>query len=142
MVRCCSALPSQQDGAGGMHKRELGQNLVEFALSLTVFLVVFLGVFDLGRAFTTYIIITNAAREGAWYGAMHPTDSAGIVAHVSQEAQGSGIVLTAANVTVSSSGVKGTPLQVTVHYDFCLWSFVVPGVSTVRLQHSAEMVIL
>lgn len=124
-----------------MRKREQGQNLVEFALSLVVLLAIFLGIFDLGRAFNAYIIITNAAREGAYYGGMHPTDTAGIVAHVSQEAQGSGITLTAANVAVSSSGVKGTPIRVSVHYDFSLVSFVVPGIRTIRLQHSAEMVI-
>jgi hypothetical protein len=87
-------------------------------LSLVVLPVIFPGILDLGRAFTTYIIITKAARESAYYGGMHPTDTAGIVAHVSQEAQGSGITLTAANVAVSSSGVKGTPLRVTERYDF------------------------
>jgi Flp pilus assembly protein TadG len=124
-----------------MHKREQGQSLVEFALSLIVLLVLFLGIIDLGRVFTTYIVITNAAREGAWYGSMHPTDTAGIVDHVVQEAQGSGITLTAANVTISSSQVSGTPLNVTVHYDFALLTFIIPGRQTIQLQYTAEMVI-
>ena len=120
---------------------EQGQNLVEFALSLALLVLIILGIFDLGRVFNAYIIITNAAREGAYYGAMHPEDAAGIVAHVSQEAQGSGIALTAANVTVSTSGVKGTPMRVTVHHDFALFSSVLPGIQTIRLQRSVEMVI-
>jgi hypothetical protein len=87
-------------------------------LLLVVLPVIFPGIFDLGRAFTTYIIITKAARDSACYGGMHPTDTAGIVSHVSQEAQGSAIALTAANVAVPGSGVKGTPLRVTERYGF------------------------
>jgi len=122
-----------------MYKREQGQSLVEFALSLTVLLVIFLGVFDLGRVFNSVMVITNAAREGAYYGAMHPEDSGGIVAHAMQEAQGSGITPTA--VSVSTSGVSGTPLSVTVEYDFSLLSSFLPVTSIIHLRRSAEMVI-
>jgi len=38
--------------------------LVEFALVLPLLLLMLVGIADLGRAFTTYIAITNAAREG------------------------------------------------------------------------------
>jgi Flp pilus assembly protein TadG len=129
-----------------MHKREEAQGLVEFALSLVVLVIILLGVFDLGRAFNAYMVVTNAAREGAYYGAMHPKDQNGnvnplIVNHVIQEAQGSAITLTTANVTVFTSGVSGTPMGVSVYYDFSLFSFILPGVRTIRLHRSAEMVI-
>ncbi len=42
-----------------------GQALVEFALVIPVFLVILMGVADLGRAVFAYNSITNAAREGA-----------------------------------------------------------------------------
>jgi Flp pilus assembly protein TadG len=42
-----------------------GQSLVEFALLLPLFVLIIVGVFDLGRAFFAYIAISNAAREGA-----------------------------------------------------------------------------
>jgi len=42
-----------------------GQSLVEFALILPLFVLFIIGVFELGRAFFSYIAITNAAREGA-----------------------------------------------------------------------------
>jgi Flp pilus assembly protein TadG len=42
-----------------------GQSLVEFALILPLFVLLIVGVFDLGRAFFAYIAISNAAREGA-----------------------------------------------------------------------------
>ena len=45
--------------------RERGANLVEFALVLFVLALLMMGVVDFGRAFYSYITITNAAREGA-----------------------------------------------------------------------------
>ncbi|MBC7233029.1 MAG: pilus assembly protein [Chloroflexi bacterium] len=118
-----------------------GQSLVEFALTLSLLMLIFFGVFDLGRVFHAYIVITNAAREGAYYGSMHPSDNSGIVARVIGEAQGSGIALSDANVSVSSSGISGTPICVTVSYDFTLLSSFLLGGRTIRLQSCAEMVI-
>ncbi|MGQ9493012.1 MAG: TadE/TadG family type IV pilus assembly protein [Anaerolineae bacterium] len=119
----------------------LGQSLVEFALCLSLLIMILLGVFDLGRAFQAYIVITNAAREGAYYGAMHPSDSNGIVTRVISEAQGSGIALNANNVSISSTGISGTPMCVTVWYDFTLLSSFLLGGRTIRLQSCAEMVV-
>src|SRR5262245_34479575 len=42
-----------------------GQALVEFALVFPIFLLLMMGVFDLGRAVFAYNSVTNAAREGA-----------------------------------------------------------------------------
>ena len=42
-----------------------GGAIVEFALILPVFLLIVMMVIDLGRAFSTYEAIANAAREGA-----------------------------------------------------------------------------
>ena len=41
-----------------------GQALVEFALVIPLLLLLFMGVFDFGRAIYTYNAISNAAREG------------------------------------------------------------------------------
>lgn len=130
-----------QPVGGKSQERQRGQNLVEFAVSLALLVIVFLGVFDLGRAYNAYIIITNAAREGAYYGAMYPTDTSGIVARTRAEAEGSGISLPSGNVSVSSTGAKGSPIRVSVYYDFRLLSSVLPGVRTIRLRSRAEMVI-
>jgi len=46
------------------HKRS-GQALVEFALVIPIFLLLLVGLFDLGRAVFAYNTLTNAAREGA-----------------------------------------------------------------------------
>ena len=42
-----------------------GQALTEFAFVLPIFILVMVGLFDLGRAVFSYNTITNAAREGA-----------------------------------------------------------------------------
>ena len=44
---------------------ERGQALVEFALVIPIFLLLLVGLFDLGRAVFAFNTLTNAAREGA-----------------------------------------------------------------------------
>ncbi len=44
---------------------EAGQSLVEFTMILPIFLVLMFGLVDFGRAFYTWLLVTNAAREGA-----------------------------------------------------------------------------
>ena len=54
----------------------LGRPLVEFALAITVFMLLVLGTFDLARAYLAYTVVTNAAREARRYGAAHLGDPA------------------------------------------------------------------
>jgi len=49
---------------------ERGQSLTEFALALVVLLTLVAGIGDLGRMFFAYIIIRDAAQEGAVYGSI------------------------------------------------------------------------
>ena len=44
---------------------ERGQSLTEFAISLVFLLTLLAGIVDLGRMFFAYIIIRDAAQEGA-----------------------------------------------------------------------------
>ena len=46
-------------------RRSRGQSMTEFAFVLPVFILVMVGLFDLGRAVFAFNTITNAAREGA-----------------------------------------------------------------------------
>jgi len=52
-------------GIRTVRKREKGQNLVEFALILPVFLLLVVGMAEFGRGWMTRNILTGAAREGA-----------------------------------------------------------------------------
>jgi len=45
--------------------RERGQTLVEFAIVIPLVLLLFMGVFDFGRAIYAYNSVSNAAREGS-----------------------------------------------------------------------------
>lgn len=49
---------------------ETGQSLVEFAMVLPLFLILMFGLVDFGRAFYSWMLITEAAREGARTGAV------------------------------------------------------------------------
>ena len=51
-----------------------GQALVEFALAITVFMLLVVGTFDLARAYLAYTVVANAAREAGRYGAVHVAD--------------------------------------------------------------------
>ncbi|MFO8037264.1 MAG: TadE/TadG family type IV pilus assembly protein [Anaerolineales bacterium] len=53
---------------------ERGQSLTEFAISLIFLFILLAGVADFGRAFFAYIIIRDAAQEGAVYGAIAPKE--------------------------------------------------------------------
>jgi Flp pilus assembly protein TadG len=69
---------------GSAHRRgERGAALVELAVVLPLLLVVLLGTIDFGRAFRTAMIVTNAARAGAQFGAQslaNAGNNSGIIA--------------------------------------------------------------
>jgi Flp pilus assembly protein TadG len=46
-------------------KHERGQALLETAIALPILLVLMVGIFEVGRAYETWQVLTNAAREGA-----------------------------------------------------------------------------
>ncbi len=54
-----------------------GAVMVEFAVTCLVFLLIIAGIIDLGLAFYTRQLVTNASREGARYGVVYVTDSSG-----------------------------------------------------------------
>jgi len=55
-----------------------GQELVEYALVLPLFLLLVLGLIEFAVLFFSYNTIANAAREGARYGIIYDEDTAGI----------------------------------------------------------------
>jgi Flp pilus assembly protein TadG len=52
-------------GRSGRAANERGAALLETAIALPLVLLVSVGIFEFGRAFQTWQIVTNAAREGA-----------------------------------------------------------------------------
>lgn len=57
--------------------RSRGQALVEFSLTVLIFLVMLMGIFDLGRAIYMYNGVAEAAREIARVTSVHPGSTLG-----------------------------------------------------------------
>jgi Flp pilus assembly protein TadG len=79
--------------------------MVEFALILPVFLLIVVGMVDLGRAFFQYQQLVNGAREGARVGSYDQSSSSIATAVISTTAIG----LTAADISITCySGFTST----------------------------------
>ncbi len=87
-------------------------------LPLLVVLVV--GIVDFARAVYSYSVVASAAREGARYGIMHPTNPTGISTEAKRNM--TGLDLSPGNVAITSicspDCSKGSSLTVTVSYVF------------------------
>ena len=66
------------------HSRESGQALIEYTISVVIFLALTIGVLDLGRAVYGQNILAYSARRGARYALTNLNDVAGIEATVKQ----------------------------------------------------------
>lgn len=97
---------------------EKGQNLVEFAMVLPIFLILVFAIVDFGMGFHAWITVTNAAREGARVGAVG-ADSATIEARVTDTA--SSLAANDLTITVvNAQGAQGEAVSVDVEYDYQL----------------------
>src|SRR3974390_3501818 len=85
-------------------RSERGQALIETAVTLPLLLLVSVGIFEFGRAYETWQVLTNAAREGARVAVLpnaSPSDVQSRVVSYMQAGQLSNA--TTATVTVDSS---------------------------------------
>jgi Flp pilus assembly protein TadG len=90
------------------HRGELGQALVEFALVIPIFLLVFVSLFDIGSAVFTYNSLTNAAREGARLAIVNQ-DPASITQHAENAVAIAEIDVPNVTVNFYQSKPDGTP---------------------------------
>lgn len=119
-----------------------GASLVETALVMGILILLAIGVGDLGRAFHSYIVITNAAREGARYGSRFPADQGGIENATVQEALDSQVALAPGNVEISGlGGAGGDPIRVTVTFTLPTILGGAIGMPDLTLRNHAEMII-
>ena len=116
----------------GKGRRSRGQALVEFALVIPLVILLFMGVFDFGRAVFAYNSLSNAAREGARVAIVDQTVTGGVpvgATEAANQATGLGLVASDVNaVKVSyllpdlSGPCAGRSLgciaEVTVHYKY------------------------
>lgn len=117
--------------------RDNGQELVEYAIVLPLLMLLLLGIMEFAIVIFSYDTIANAAREGARYGIIHPTDTAGIEAVARDRALG----LNQAGLQVTPTLV-GDAIQVEVTYDVSLITGLIiqaVGGPTLQLRTAATM---
>ena len=130
----------------GQRRRERGQSLVETAIVFPILLLLLAAVVDFGRAFDAYIVLTNAAREGARWGSVNPELTEEQVKQiVIDDVLGSGTNITnwssfgADNVEVAGQADPSEEVTVTVTYEFRLWFTGLIGWDTVTLTKTSVM---
>jgi len=119
-------------------RRDRGTALIETALTLPLILLVSVAIFEFGRAFQTWEVLTNAAREGARIACLPNADPSAVQSRVvsymqaeqlSNASKATVTVNTAATISIGTTTAKAS--IVTVSYPF---SFIV-------LQPVAQLVV-
>jgi len=108
-----------------LRTRERGSAMVEAAITIPLLLVLMVGIFEVGRAYQTWQVLTNAAREGARMSitpSSTPSNTTALVRQYMADGQLTNYSTAAVNVNKTSSiNVNGTPVSaslVTVDYPF------------------------
>ena len=136
---------------------ERGAALVEVAITVPILLLISVGIFEFGRLYQTWQVVTNAAREGARIAVLPGANAANVQTRVKEYLQ-KGQLGRHASATVAvnpnsavSLGAAGTAsaslVTVTYPFDFAVLNpvarLVSPGTtlggSTLNLTASAEM---
>ncbi len=125
-------------------RNEKGQAMVELALVLPLLLILIFGIVEFGRVFNAYLIVNNAAREGARVGVVGATDTT-----ITQKTKDTALTLDplqiATTITpISSSRVRGAALTVAVEYPVTIYAplimdivgnpYTVHGSATMRVE--------
>lgn len=101
-------------------KDKRGQALVELALVLPLLILMIMGIMEFGRIYHSYLLITNAAREGARLGVVGETDSE-IRTRVKDMAVSLNLTDSQISITPEESlRARGVPLTVKVEYEMDL----------------------
>lgn len=103
-------------------KTERGAALLEAAITVPIILLISVGIFEFGRAYQTWQVLTNASREGARLAVIVGTPDADVRTRVNQYLTGGGLSsVPDANIVVNRSVVftgTTTGSRVQVNYPF------------------------
>jgi len=125
-------------------ERERGQGLVEFALVISLLLLIVIAILDFGRAIYAYSVVSNCAREGARYGTVWQYDEErtdDMEADITDVVRNAAVGLDRSQLSVSVTTTIDT-VQVLVSYDFRLVTPLVANViggGSLTLATSATM---
>jgi Flp pilus assembly protein TadG len=106
-------------------RRARGAELVELALILPILLIIIAGIVDLGFMFQAFMVVNNAAREGARVRVLPGYSNADATARVNSYVSASGLsgsaTTSVAPITITNGGA-GAPtsngFRVTVQYPY------------------------
>ncbi len=132
---------------------ERGSALIETALTLPLLLLVSVAIFEFGRAFQTWEVLTNAAREGARVSVLPNSTAADVTARTRAYLDAGQLTGASATVTVTAATIPvgagtASATRVTVNYPFRFMvlqpvaSFVVNGTTlgqAITMSASTEM---
>jgi Flp pilus assembly protein TadG len=113
-----------------------GQALVEFALVIPIFILLLVGLFDIGRAVWNYNTVANAAREAVRVAVVNQDQTA--VRTAAKEA-GVSLGLTDADITLVPCANQECPYSVTVTYDYEPATPLISGIFNPTLSSTSVM---
>ena len=107
-------------------RSERGTAILETALTLPLLLLVSVGIFEFGRAYQTWQVITNAAREGARVAVLPNVAAGAPEARARQylqlgqlpQAASAGVTLTAGSVDIGGAAAPTSIVTVTYPFNF------------------------
>ena len=108
-----------------LRKDERGAALLETAITIPIILLIAVGIFEFGRAYQTWQVLTNAAREGARVAILSDKTDADVETTVRNYMSGGGLPNSASAPVVVNRNVPmgpNTASQITINYPF---SFIV-----------------
>lgn len=107
-------------------RSEKGAALIEAAITIPILLLISVAIFEFGRAYQTWEVMTNAAREGARVACLAGTSDADVRTRVNDYLELGGLArLSDDNIPINRSvalSTGSTASQVNVNYPF---SFIV-----------------
>lgn len=104
------------------YRSQRGAALLEAAITVPIILLISVGIFEFGRAYQTWQVLTNAAREGARMAVIEGTTDAEIRTRVNDYLKGGGLkALGDANIPISRTvtlTASSTASTVGINYPF------------------------
>lgn len=112
-------------------RKEGGQSLVEMAIALVILLLLVGGIFDIGRAFFTYMALRDSVQEGALYGSINPTLTQEIRNHVLGSSNMIPNLIGNDDITVEVIGTACTGNMIRVSAEYNDFPITMPFIGTV-----------
>jgi Flp pilus assembly protein TadG len=105
-----------------IRRRERGAALVEAAITVPIILLISVGIFEFGRAYQTWQVLTNASREGARLAVINGSSDADVRTRVNTYLANGGLMSVSDSSIVIDRGVAltgaDTGSQITINYPF------------------------